>query len=340
MNKVVLFFFPNALVGGAENVMLLYSRELINKNFTVHHFTFSNLSLYEVDSNLNRKFIKCSIRLDSYDFVFSSIFKCNILSILMKKWNLLDTEILVLRESTIIDLRFNGVKWLIIRSLIRWTNSNSYYRIFQTELMQKRFYRSVGVNRVSRHAVIPNPLDRKKITGGIKNDVGLELTTPYILAVGRLIREKGFSQLIHAYKIHADKLPKLIIIGEGSLRSLLLDEIKHLSLEDKVSLVGMKKNPYPYMKQASLCVVSSHLEGFPNVLLEMLACNPRVIVNRFPGLPESDAYITSDINDPLTFSNDMLTTIGSDHNKKNIEDFLENYKVKSVMNNFYQFIDL
>ncbi len=69
----------------------------------------------------------------------------------------------------------------------------------------------------------------------------------------------------------------LYIIGDGILRDKLQQQIKRLNLNDRVFLLGKKKNPYKYLSKADSFVFSSNREGFPNVLVEALACNLAII---------------------------------------------------------------
>ncbi|BCD67748.1 glycosyltransferase family 4 protein [Nitratiruptor sp. YY09-18] len=90
-----------------------------------------------------------------------------------------------------------------------------------------------------------------------------------VLAVGRLEKQKGFDSLIKAFaKIKSDW--KLVIAGEGSERKNLENLIRKLSLEKKVFLIGKQKDIFDWYAKASLFVLSSKKEGFPNVLLEAM----------------------------------------------------------------------
>ena len=62
----------------------------------------------------------------------------------------------------------------------------------------------------------------------------------------------------------------LCIIGEGDEKARLEKAIDHYHLNDKVMLAGFRKNAYDYMKQADIFVLSSVIEGMPNVLLEAM----------------------------------------------------------------------
>ena len=105
-----------------------------------------------------------------------------------------------------------------------------------------------------------------------------ELSFPYILSVGRLHSQKNFSLLIKAFarsKLR-DKY-KLIILGEGPERKKLEKLVLELGMKGKIFLPGKVSNPYPFMRNARFFVLTSNYEGFPNVLLESLACGTPVI---------------------------------------------------------------
>jgi glycosyltransferase involved in cell wall biosynthesis len=69
----------------------------------------------------------------------------------------------------------------------------------------------------------------------------------------------------------------LIILGDGPERDNLQKQIHQLGLEGNVILMGHVFNPYVYFKHAKVCIVSSIEEGFPNILLQMVALNTSVV---------------------------------------------------------------
>lgn len=109
---------------------------------------------------------------------------------------------------------------------------------------------------------------------------------PVILGVGRLREQKDFPTLIKAFAQVRRTCPaRLMIIGEGPERSLLETLVKELNLEAEVSLPGFIDNPYPYMVQAELFVLSSRWEGLPGVLIEALYCGGPLIATDCPSGP-------------------------------------------------------
>ncbi|NLD95439.1 MAG: glycosyltransferase, partial [Fibrobacter sp.] len=109
---------------------------------------------------------------------------------------------------------------------------------------------------------------------------------PVLLSVGRLTAQKRFDVLLRAVSIVRRHRPvRAIILGDGGERSRLGSLAGELGLGDCVSLPGLEKNPYSYMARARLYVMSSAWEGFPNALVEALACGLSVVSTDCPSGP-------------------------------------------------------
>jgi glycosyltransferase involved in cell wall biosynthesis len=96
---------------------------------------------------------------------------------------------------------------------------------------------------------------------------------PILIAAGRLAAWKGFFDLIRAMKdVSNNRKARLLILGDGPLRDELAQLILTLGLSDVVALLGYVDNPLKYFAHADVFVLSSHVEGLPNVLVEAMMC--------------------------------------------------------------------
>jgi glycosyltransferase involved in cell wall biosynthesis len=101
----------------------------------------------------------------------------------------------------------------------------------------------------------------------------IEETRPFLLSVGRLAPQKGFDFLIEAFAAsEAQKDVDLLICGEGDERERLQALIDEKGMTGKIILKGNIDNPFAYYAKAEFFVLSSRHEGFPNILIEALAC--------------------------------------------------------------------
>ena len=97
------------------------------------------------------------------------------------------------------------------------------------------------------------------------------------VSAGRLVASKGFDLLIEALALCGNPRLRLTLLGEGPLREKLEALAKSRGVAGQVRFVGFQSNPYPFFFKADAFVLSSHFEGFPNVVLEALTCGTPVI---------------------------------------------------------------
>jgi glycosyltransferase involved in cell wall biosynthesis len=110
---------------------------------------------------------------------------------------------------------------------------------------------------------------------------------PVILGVGELSSRKDFSTLLKAFsRIHSQRECRLMILGQGKQRFLLLQLAQNLGLENDFCLPGYVPDPYRYMRHADCFVLSSRWEGLGFVLIEALAVGTPVVSTRCPSGPE------------------------------------------------------
>lgn len=132
---------------------------------------------------------------------------------------------------------------------------------------------------VPKHKIrsIPNPVEIPAVP---HSESGFALSVKparFILAVGRLQPQKGFDRLLDAFARLKKMGIELVILGEGDERDQLTQQALSLGIEKSVHLLGNVDNPTPWYCLAECFVLSSRHEGWPNVLMEAMACGCPIV---------------------------------------------------------------
>ncbi len=114
-----------------------------------------------------------------------------------------------------------------------------------------------------------------------------ESRPPVILAAGKLKPQKDFVTLLKAFRKVKDVVDcRLVILGTGPQASELKTLAEDLKIEPFVSFEGFSDNPFKYMRNSDLFVLSSAYEGLPGVLIQALACGCPVVSTDCPSGPD------------------------------------------------------
>jgi GalNAc-alpha-(1->4)-GalNAc-alpha-(1->3)-diNAcBac-PP-undecaprenol alpha-1,4-N-acetyl-D-galactosaminyltransferase len=158
------------------------------------------------------------------------------------------------------------------------------------QFLHKWTYRRAALITVQTHSGLSFfPAGRGYQTMVIPNPVVLPESEPiesqlftddrHLLAIGKLIHQKGFDLLIKAFAQICDTHPEwsVTILGEGAMRAELEDLCVQLQLQDRVFLPGTVKNVDAHLRKADIFALTSRFEGFPITLCEAMACGVPVI---------------------------------------------------------------
>lgn len=186
---------------------------------------------------------------------------------------------------------------VVIHSRINFENRSWVFRIFAKWVYKKILHRADSVISICqvmkndldeylnlknhpKHVAIYNPHNLnevKKMSKEIPLDFDFLLEKKYIISVGRLAQGKRLDDLIRAFYNLKKEEVELIFIGNGSEEKELKRLVKELELEKVVHFLGYQPNPYQYLAQADIYVLSSEWEGLPNIIIEAMICGTTVI---------------------------------------------------------------
>ena len=145
----------------------------------------------------------------------------------------------------------------------------------------------------SRMHIIPNSVDVPRFAMRIYGHPTRELLRiahdQFLwLAVGRLDEAKDYPNLLHAFSELSNINPnaRLIVAGDGPLKSDLESLMQHLGIEERVSLLGLRQDMPALYVASDAFVLSSAWEGMPNVVLEAMASSTPVVATSVGAVPE------------------------------------------------------
>jgi glycosyltransferase involved in cell wall biosynthesis len=121
--------------------------------------------------------------------------------------------------------------------------------------------------------------------GDLRSELGL-IDRLVVLAIGRLVEQKGHTYLIEAAEILKEEFPNIsvLIVGEGPLRKTLESKIKSSKLEDNVTLLGPRRDIPDLLALSDVYVMPSLFEGLPITLLEAMAAGKPIVTTEVDGI--------------------------------------------------------
>lgn len=134
------------------------------------------------------------------------------------------------------------------------------------------------VFRLAPHVCVYNIVDdaaaRELMAAPLDEPWLAQKDVPVLVAAGTLQPWKGFADLIEAVALleRKGRRARLIILGEGPLHAELEALVARLGLGHAIKLPGFTDNPLRYFSRADAFVLSSQVEGLPNVLVEAMMC--------------------------------------------------------------------
>jgi len=177
--------------------------------------------------------------------------------------------------------------------LDRWTAGLVDHHVCVSRGVQTHVCRHLGI-ALEKTSVIPNGVSIPNENQASDKMRELLKTCQFtedaqiVLAVGRLHPQKGFLNLLQAFRRVAEQLPtsRLLIVGEGPQRMELEQSVHSLGLNDSICLPGWCDDVMSLMRHARVLAVTSAWEGMPNVVLEAMSVGLPVVAMQVEGLEE------------------------------------------------------
>ena len=319
MQKLTILIYSLAS-GGAERVVSILLKELSQKH-EIELVLMRDVIFYDIPKNVRVTFLENSNPNEN------SIFKLLKLPFLAYKYSKIKSDIsisfmnrpnyinilsnLFKKSKTVISERAmpslqhkNGIQGRINKFLITYLYPKADIVIANSKGNSIDLQNNFNVKNVKTIYNFIEEIDCKKQ----KHDKFIFIT------IGRMDEGKNHKLLIDALS-GLDIEAELWLVGDGYLREGLENRVRDLGLSSKVKFLGRQKDVYKFLNQADCFVFGSNYEGFPNVLLEALACNLPIISTDCKSGPREILAPNSDIlnqTDDIEIAEyGILTKVGS-----------------------------
>lgn len=130
------------------------------------------------------------------------------------------------------------------------------------------------------------PVLRLPVVSGVSPDNIANRCTPQITCVARLESQKGHETLLRALALLDDLAWELVLVGEGSLKTYLMDLARILNIRERVNYLGARQDIPVILHDTDIFVLPSLWEGLGIVVLEAGASGVPVIASNVGGIPE------------------------------------------------------
>ncbi|WP_253451576.1 glycosyltransferase [Halomonas sp. Y3] len=297
-------------------------------------------------------------------YVLSSHAHINGMLSFLRRVRLIRPKFFISRESTVLEDRFSGARLCFYRFIYKFLYGTQNIIICQTEYMKDRY--SEGLLRSLAHKlrVLENPVNFSYIQSSLSNiqaqsvfsnlnhsgqplDFKKIFDHSFVLGCAcRLIDSKNVDSLVFAFKSIFDdcegvvdgKDMKLLIVGDGESKSYLQTLVEDHGLQGSVFFLGRVEAPYWLYANFDVGVVPSLVEGFPNVLLEMMASGTKMLVTTpcADGLQELPCVRVTKGFDADDIRAEILACISS---KRDYSESYSEYSSKRSLDNFWNALD-
>jgi glycosyltransferase involved in cell wall biosynthesis len=274
---VNILFFTGSIDwgGGTERAVTMIGNDLSRKNFNVKILSFFEgaSSFYDLEPEIDLLSLQMKGKKPSLHY-FNIIFRLRRL-LLKNNIDVIVITDVILSLYVLPAIQGTNIKTVYRENFNYFTDLSSFKRKIARILTIKYVDVIVTLTTQDQECYESNKTIPKKITTiynvkSLKAKQRPEKHSNIVISVGKLSKQKGFDLLLQAWHRVCEHNQdwKLWIIGAGVERQHLEIQAEQLGILQSVEFIGQVSNVEEYYQKASIYVMSSRFEGFPNVLLE------------------------------------------------------------------------
>lgn len=357
----VAIYLHTIFNGGIERVMFALAKEMMSRNIQVDlivNLTGFSPMLKEIPDGLNLVDLHSTsfssrlprlvhyIRTRNPDCILAAGHFSNEIAVIAKIISATKVRV-ILSEHTTLSVELRSLPAISLRRIAIPASDPILYRLADGVIAVSHGVRA-DCNRYLRLQngkcrTIHNPVDTEKVILLGKQPLDdpwfLPGAPPVVISIGRLEKQKDFITLVEAFaQVRRRIESRLVILGEGSQRQNIAARVRELGLTDCVSTPGFVANPFPYLKRAAVCALSSEWEGLPTVLIEALALGVPIVSTDCPSGPSeilaSGKYgILVPTRNPQSLANGIIRVLTGDCPCVS-KDALVQYSVNGVLDQY------
>ena len=324
----LIFLIPSLSGGGAEKVACNLLPH-ISKHFDVTLALLENRRIYTVPEKVRIKAFSGPLKTQSAHIlripyhIYSLAwmvrkYKVRIVMSFMEQANILNLlTAFITHHKTLISQRIEPRRQYankgVLGRLILKASLLLYPKADQVEVVSKGIHNTLISDYGLDHRklnVIPNPVNIDNLFHQSKAPLPPNIPVKFLLHVGRMnLAHKGHDVLLEAFLLLRRKFTdlSLVFVGDGPDRNRIINLIEKFDLKDATILTGWQDNVACFMAHAQVFVLSSRYEGWPNVLVEAMACGCPVVATDCDTGPreilgDDEHGLLVPVNDPETMA--------------------------------------
>jgi glycosyltransferase involved in cell wall biosynthesis len=240
---------------------------------------------------------------------------------------------IIIREAvnptTTLQLQRNLISRTILKLIKKLSYPYANRIIAISNGVKDSLVKDIGIDPTKIHVVYNPSADPNiiKFSKEIVPQEFLKSDIPTLISIGRLVPQKDYMTLLKAFNISSKKLKsRLVIIGEGQERSSIEKYVKDKNMDNEIILLGYQSNPWKYLTNSDLFILSSKWEGFGNVIVEAMLLGIPVISSDCPSGPSEilekgklgDLFSVGDHNRLATLIEEKLNNIDQSRDKADL----------------------